>query len=109
VEFHIVCVFDNGLVTWYTGPADSDTLGEAKGSFQSTNRLSELNDTNNWLGRSQWEDSTANASWNEVRLWKGALTPEEIEKYHRMGPDGINPNIAVARRRPTSPRLSRAR
>jgi hypothetical protein len=96
VEFHIVCVFDNGLVTWYTGPADSDTLGEAKGSFQSTNRLSELNDTNNWLGRSQWEDSTANASWNEVRLWKGALTPEEIEKYHRMGPDGINPNIAVA-------------
>ncbi len=102
-------MFDNGLVTWYTGPADSDTLGEAKGSFQSTNRLSELNDTNNWLGRSQWEDSTANASWNEVRLWKGALTPEEIEKYHRMGPDGINPNIAVARRRPTSPRLSRAR
>jgi hypothetical protein len=96
VEFHIVCVFDTGLVTWYTGPADSDTLGEAKGSFQSTNRLSELNDTNNWLGRSQWEDSTANASWNEVRLWKGALTPEEIEKYHRMGPDGINPNIAVA-------------
>ncbi len=96
VEFHIVCVFDNGLVTWYTGPADSDTLGEAKGSFQSTNKLSELNDTNNWLGRSQWEDSTANASWNEVRLWKGALTPDEIEKYHRMGPDGINPNIAVA-------------
>jgi len=96
VEFHIVCVFDNGSVTWYTGPATSDTLGEAKGSFQSANKLSELNDTNNWLGRSQWEDSTANASWNEVRLWKGALTPDEIEKYHRMGPDGINPNIAVA-------------
>ncbi len=96
VEFHIVCVFDNGLVTWYTGPATSDTLGEAKGSFQSANKLSELNDTNNWLGRSQWEDNTANASWNEVRLWKGALTPDEIEKYHRMGPDGINPNIAVA-------------
>ncbi|HPC96373.1 MAG TPA: LamG domain-containing protein, partial [Sedimentisphaerales bacterium] len=96
VEFHIVCVFDNGLVTWYTGPADSPTLGEAKGSFQSTNKLSELNDTNCWLGRSQWEDATANASWNEVRLWKGALTPDEIEKYHRMGPDGINPNVAVA-------------
>ncbi len=95
VEYHIVCVFDNGAVTWYTGPADSEDLGEAKGSFDSGNKLSELSDTNNWLGRSQWEDSTANASWNEVRLWRGALTPDEIEKLHDMGPDGLNPNIAV--------------
>lgn len=95
VEFHIVCVIDNGLVTWYTGPADSRDLGVAKGSFQSNNRLSELNDNNCWLGRSQWEDSTANASWNEVRLWKGALTSEEIEILHDRGPDGVGRDIPV--------------
>ncbi len=94
VEYHIVCVFDEGTVTWYTAPADSDSIGDAKGSFQSANRLSTLADTNVWLGRSQWEDSTANASYNEVRLWKGVLTREEIEKLHRMGPDGFNPNVA---------------
>ena len=94
VQYHIVCVFDEGLVTWYTAPADSDSIGDAKGSFQSTNRLSELNDTNVWLGRSQWEDNTANASFNEVRLWTGALTRAEIDKLHRMGPDGFNPNVA---------------
>ncbi len=94
VEFHIVCVFDEGLVTWYTAPADSDSIGDAKGSFQSANRLSTLADTNVWLGRSQWEDNTANASFNEVRLWKGALTRDEIDKLHRMGPDGFNPNVA---------------
>ncbi len=94
VQYHIVCVFDEGLVTWYTAPADSDSIGDAKGSFQSANRLSTLADTNVWLGRSQWEDNTANASFNEVRLWKGALTRAEIDKLHRMGPDGFNPNVA---------------
>ncbi len=89
-EYHIVVVFEPGSVTWYTAPADSDDLGAAKGSFEITNLLSGLDDTNNWLGRSQWGDNTANASWNEVRLWVGALTEEEREQYHDQGPDTLN-------------------
>jgi concanavalin A-like lectin/glucanase superfamily protein len=94
-EYHIVCVFEPGSVTWYTAPADDSDLGPAKGSFEITNELSSLNDTNCWLGRSQWEDNTANASYNEVRLWVGAASQEELEKFHDLGPDGLAVGVAL--------------
>ncbi|UCD50052.1 MAG: LamG domain-containing protein [Phycisphaerales bacterium] len=94
VEYHIVCIFEPGSVTWYTAPADAPDLGEAKGSFETNNVLSDLADDNVWLGQSQWPDATANASWNEVRFWVGALTPEELEKMHDLGPDGLAVGIA---------------
>jgi hypothetical protein len=94
VEYHIVCVFEPGRVTWYTAPANSPDLGPAKGTFQTNNVISGLADTNVWLGRSQWGDNTANASFNEARLWVGALTAEERENYHDMGPDVLNPTVA---------------
>jgi len=83
-------------VTWYTAPAGAADLGPAQGSFETTNRLSQLNDTNCWLGQSQWPDNTANASFNECRLWVGALTAEELEMMHDMGPDGLDTAIASA-------------
>jgi len=94
VEYHIICVFEPGTVTWYTAPADDADLGEAKGSFDIANLLSELDDTNCWLGQSQWPDNTANASFNECRFWVGALSAEEREKLHDLGPDGLQPGIA---------------
>ncbi|UCE49509.1 MAG: discoidin domain-containing protein [Phycisphaerales bacterium] len=95
-EYHIVCVFEPGSVTWYSAPAGAADLGPAKGSFETANRLSQLNDTNCWLGQSQWPDATANASFNECRLWIGALTVEELEMTHDMGPDGLDTAIASA-------------
>ncbi len=94
VEYHIVCVFEPGSVTWYTAPADDDDLGASRGSLEISNLLSNLNDTNCWLGRSQWEDNTANASFNEFRLWTGALTADEREKLHDQGPDGLQSGAA---------------
>ena len=47
-EYHIVCVFEPGSVTWYSAPAGAADLGPAKGSFETANPLSQLNDTNCW-------------------------------------------------------------
>ena len=94
VEYHIIVVFEPGSVTWYTAPADDDNLGASKGSLEIANQLSNLNDTNCWLGRSQWEDNTANASYNEFRLWTGALSAGEREKLHDQGPDGLQGGAA---------------
>ena len=95
-EYHIVCVFEPGSVTWYSAPAGAADLGPANGSFETANLLSQLNDTNCWLGQSQWPDNTANASFNECRFWIGALTAEELEMMHDMGPDGLDTAIASA-------------
>ncbi len=93
VEYHIVCVFEAGLMTWYTAPADSAQLGPAKGSFEVVD-VSTMNDVNCWLGRSHYPDGTANASYNEVRLWAGALSALEREELHDLGPDGLKTSVA---------------
>lgn len=93
-EYHIVFAFQPGSITWYSALAGAADLGPAKGTLQTTNLLSSLQDTNAWIGRSQWGDNTASASFNEFRLWKGALTEEEREKLHDQGPDTIDASIA---------------
>ncbi len=86
VEYHIALVIDgpNNLVSWYSAPMDSLELGPARGSFTTTHRLSDLSWTNVWLGQSQWGDNTANASYNEFRIWQGALTNAELQKFHSL-------------------------
>ncbi|HSV99101.1 MAG TPA: LamG-like jellyroll fold domain-containing protein [Sedimentisphaerales bacterium] len=93
-EFHIVFVFQPGSISWYSAPAGAADLGPAQGTLQTTNLLSSLQDTNAWIGRSQWPDNTASASFNEFRLWKGVLTETEREKLHDQGPDTIDASIA---------------
>jgi len=93
-EFHVVFVFQPGSITWYSAPSNAVDLGPAKGTLQTSNLLSSLQDTNAWIGRSQWGDNTASASFNEFRLWKGVLTEEEREKLHDQGPDTIDASIA---------------
>jgi hypothetical protein len=64
-----------------------------KGSFDTAYTLSNLNDVNNWLGRSQWSDDTANASYNEVRIWQGALSAFQLAQLHSPGPDAALDNF----------------
>ncbi len=94
VPYHIVVVFEPGLMTWYTARADSEDLGPAKGSFQ-IGDVSGLDDTNCWLGRSHYADGTANASYDECRLWVGALSQAEREKLHDLGPDRVEASQAL--------------
>lgn len=47
--------------------------------------------TNNWLGRSQWgADPYLNASYNEFRIWDGALTALEVAGSYVSGPNTVN-------------------
>jgi len=95
-EYHIVLVIEPGAgsggaaqVAWYVAPAASPSLGEAKGSFETANTLAGFNDANFWLGRSEYNDATASASYNEVRLWEHALDSSTREQLHDLGPDDL--------------------
>jgi hypothetical protein len=41
------------------------------------------------LGWSPWADEVAGATYDEFRIWKGVLTPAELELSHANGPDVI--------------------
>ena len=96
-EYHIAMVVQPGAgsggntrVTWYAAPAANSSLGAARGSFDTANTLANLNDANFWLGRSEYSaDATANASYDEVRLWSRALSAGELQQLHTLGPDSV--------------------
>jgi hypothetical protein len=47
-------------------------------------------DVNNWLGRSQFTDDTnLNGRYNEFRIYDYALSQEELNLNHQIGPDGV--------------------
>lgn len=57
---------------------------------QLTYTLSQINDVNNWLGRSQYAgDPTLTGSFNEFRLYDGILNRNEIRRLYAGGPDGL--------------------
>lgn len=76
-------------VTVYSAPAGSASLGPARATFDTTYHLAHLDDLVNALGWSPWADNTASATYDEVRIWEGALTLTERELYHSDGPDLI--------------------
>jgi uncharacterized protein len=93
-EYHIVLMIEPGAganqatrVTWYAAPSSAGSIGVAKGSFETTLTTTVLNDANFWLGRSQYGDPTANASYNEVRLWNRAFSAAELDSLHLQGPE----------------------
>ena len=85
VEQHVVMTIDqnwNGgaqtLVSWYKN-------GVFVASAFTAATLSALTDTNVWLGRSQFGDNTANASYNEFRIYNRALSGAEIVADYNAG------------------------
>jgi len=63
--------------------------GIAVGGFAPIFQLKELNDKNNWLGRSQWGDVLYVGSFNELRVYDTALTGEQIAADFLAGPDEL--------------------
>jgi hypothetical protein len=51
-------------------------------------------DHNVWLGRSQWPDSLAEASYDEVRIYSHALSADEATANFRAGANTIVPEPA---------------
>jgi hypothetical protein len=52
-------------------------------------KLKTINDVNNWLGRSQWNDPVFQGKFNEVRIWNGVLTAANIAAAYAAGPDTL--------------------
>lgn len=75
-------------VTVYSAASSAADLGPAKTSFETAINLVNFNDTLDALGYSPWaSDSTASVTYNEFRIWNGALVPFVREKLHDQGPD----------------------
>jgi glucose/arabinose dehydrogenase len=93
-QYHIVFTYQAG------GGAFPATGGQAKwylnGTLNGTRDLPfglhQLEDVNNWLGRSQTgADTQANISYNEVRFYNHALTASEIASNNTAGPNPTFP------------------
>ena len=94
-KYHIVMTVEpaatpgSSIVKWYSAPAyDGVTnlnLGPARGSFTIPNSLATLNDTINALGFSPYNDNTPSATYDEVRLWDGALPQWALQGLHEQG------------------------
>ncbi|MES2660141.1 MAG: hypothetical protein V4689_16075 [Verrucomicrobiota bacterium] len=94
-EYHIVMTLQplagaggNMRVTFYSAKSNAADLGPAKGTFDTAVNLVNLNDLIDALGYSPWTgDNTASATYNEVRIWNGALFRWVREKLHDQGPE----------------------
>lgn len=52
--------------------------------------LADLNDVNNWLGRSTWlNDGNLDATFDEFRIYDTALTANEVSDSMAAGPDAV--------------------
>lgn len=52
--------------------------------------LTQINDINSWLGRSQWiQDVFARIRYDEFRIYGGALSADEVEELARLGPNAL--------------------
>jgi uncharacterized repeat protein (TIGR03806 family) len=72
-----------GQIAWYLNGALVATLDVGF-------HLSEIEDVNNWLGRSHFrDDSNANIAYDEVRIYNHVLSTQEISANITAGPDVI--------------------
>lgn len=93
-EYHIVMVIEplegnpeSSKATWYAATSGDAELGVAKGTFTVANRIADVSDAVNALGRSWWPDNAPSASYNEVRMFRGKLAEWALEAMHGQGPD----------------------
>ena len=100
-RYHFVATFRAGIganpatggrFTWYR---DGVEVG-----FLDTNfRLNQIEDVNNWLGRSQFSnDTNANIAYDEVRVYSGALSPADIAASGIAGPNAVLIPVTAADR-----------
>ncbi len=81
---HVVLVYDslNGVARLYLN-------GERVAEGPVTISLTQLDDVNNWLGRSQFFDPYFNGEYYEFRIWNGVMTDDLIAASDAAGPDAL--------------------
>lgn len=96
-EFHIAMTLDNTIdgtttVTWYSADSFGALLGGPKGTFSIATNLASFDDPVAWLGRSHFDgDNTADASYNEFRVYNGVLSQSELQANHLAGANSLVP------------------
>ena len=101
VKYHIsvtATVNADGSTTFFWAKRDV-TTGEVLKSgtlAQAGWTLAKLAAGNFYLGHSQWSsDFDANAKYDEVRIWRGALNAEALTLSAQKGPDATTEDIAA--------------
>lgn len=62
--------------------------GEHEASTRNWHLMNDLEDVNNWLGRSQWiQDRYLTGRYEELRIYNRALSDEELAEITERGPD----------------------
>lgn len=115
-----VTTFDHGTatfgtdvhfaVTWNeaTGDISAYENGKRVGGMHVDDAMSDINDVNVWLGRSNWSgDRNSQAEFDEVRFYPHVLSPGEVLGSYMAGPENLNnTDIAVALLSEPSDRIS---
>jgi hypothetical protein len=89
--FHFAIVFDSAAdqVREYR---DGALVGSGTVTFE----LGNLNDVNNWLGRSNWTaDSNLQGSFDEFRIYDTALSDAQVSASFAAGPGTVIPEPAT--------------
>jgi hypothetical protein len=97
-QYHAVLVFNaNGAgpgvatETFYINGVLAPDPEGAPNPFTVGHQLANLNDVNNWLGRSNWTgDANFGGSFNEFRIYDHALTATDVAQNSVLGPDTLS-------------------
>lgn len=99
VQHHVVAVYDKnntngglnlgGTMNLYVDGASVVPGGagvNGSGAIAPEFDLNNLNDEDDWLGRSQWPDPTFDGSFNEFSIYDHAMTQAEVTTNFNAGP-----------------------
>jgi hypothetical protein len=103
-QYHAVVVVDadgagagQATVALYINGAAPNPGGGQTNPFPVAHQLGNLNDVNNWLGRSNWTaDANFGGSFNEFRIYDHAMSESEITNNFLIGPDAASGATAVS-------------
>ena len=84
-DFHFVVTWDEatGMMRTYENgvPLNSRTIPTA---------MSDINDVNVWLGRSQWDDFNLQGEFDEFRIYNRVIGANEVSGNYNSGPNVVN-------------------
>jgi hypothetical protein len=81
-HFAVVYDYPRGVARLYIN-------GQRAGTGAATFPLSVVDDRNNWLGRSQWQDPFVNGSIDEFRIYNGPFLDADIAAHYAYGPNTL--------------------
>lgn len=90
-EYHFVTTWDtvNDVQKLYVN-------GVLVGTSQLLIDLIDVEDVNNWLGRSQWGDPLFDGLHNEFRIYDRALSAADVSTSYAAGPNAVAPGPTIS-------------